>query len=170
VPIPREQLRLEQDELDRLLAETHEIHVATVSPNGRPHVAPLWFVWHEGALWLNSLIKSRRTRDVAAGSPVAVCADAGTEYPELRGAVLEGSFVDASADPGLAGAKAAFAAKYWSGAEMPVTKSHVWLKLVPEKIASWDFRKIPRGRDPRLEVAKAREDSSGEPGRSGTRP
>lgn len=154
MPIPREQLRLTQDELDELLSMTHEVHVATVSPNGAPHVAPLWFVWHGGALWLNSLIKSRRTRDIQAGSPVAVCADAGTEYAELRGAVLKGRFVEANDDPALPDVKAAYSAKYWNGTSLPEVRSHVWLKLAPDEVASWDFRKIPAGRDKRLEAQK----------------
>ena len=155
MPIPREQLRLTRDELDELLTTTHEVHVATVSPDGTPHVAPLWFVWHDGALWLNSLIKSRRTRDIRAGSPVAVCADTGTDYAELRGAVLKGRFVEANDDPALPDVKAAFSAKYWDGTSVPEVRSHVWLKLVPDAIASWDFRKIPAGRDKRLEARKS---------------
>jgi nitroimidazol reductase NimA-like FMN-containing flavoprotein (pyridoxamine 5'-phosphate oxidase superfamily) len=156
VPIPREQLRLSAQELEELLRATREVHVATASPDGVPHVAPLWFVWHDGALWVTSLIKSRRTRDIRSGSPVAVCADAGTDYAELRGAVLHGRFVDASDDPGLADAKRAYAAKYWGDAPVPEVRSHTWLKLVPDEIASWDFRKIPPGRDRRLEARRAR--------------
>jgi hypothetical protein len=155
VPIPREELRLDPPELEKLLAEAREVHVATVSPGGVPHVVPLWFVWHDGAVWVNSLIKSRRTRDVAAGSPVAVCADTGYEYEDLRGAVLKGRFTDASADPGLPQAQGMFARKYWGGDEVPAVRSHVWMKLAPEHVASWDFRKIPAGRDKRFDQKRA---------------
>jgi hypothetical protein len=110
----------------------------------------MWYVWLDGALWVNSLIRSRRAHDVAAGSRVAVCVDAGHDYAELRGAVLEGSFVPGEADLALPRARAAFADKYWGGNEMPPTRSHEWLKLVPDRVVSWDFRKIPAGRDPRL--------------------
>lgn len=160
MPIPRQQLRLTQEELDELLSSAHEIHVATVSPGGMPHVVPMWFVWHEGAVWTNSLIKSRRTRDLRAGSPVAVCADTGTQYEELRGVVFRGRFAEAAADPGLAGAKARYSQKYWDGVEVPEVRSHVWLKLLPDEIASWDFRKIPRGRDSRIEARKAARERS----------
>ncbi len=157
MPIPREQLRLSPDELDVLLESAREVHVATVSPDGVPHVAPLWFVWHDGAVWLSSLIKSRRTRDLRKGSPVAICADTGTDYAELRGAVLRGRFVEAEGDPGLDRAKQRYAQKYWGDVPIPEVRSHVWLKLVPDEIASWDFRKIPAGRDKRLEARRAHE-------------
>jgi general stress protein 26 len=155
MPIPREELRLDPPELEKLLTETRECHVATVSPEGIPHVVPLWYVWHDGALWVNSLIRSRRTRDVHAGSAVAVCVDAGFEYEDLRGAVLHGGFNDATDEPALAAAQALFAAKYWGGDQVPAVRSHVWMRLKPERIASWDFRKIPAGRDKRLDQKRA---------------
>jgi general stress protein 26 len=145
---------LTDEELAQLLAEQRTLHAATVSPDGSPHVVPLWFVWHQGAIWINNLRRSRRSRDVAAGSSVALCIDAGVQYAELRGAVLYGHFEEATEDALLPGVRAAFARKYWGGNEVPDIRSHVWLRLEPERIASWDFRKIPAGRDRRLEGAK----------------
>lgn len=151
MPIPREQLRLTEPELDELLASARTLHLATVGIDGSPHVTPLWFVWRDGALWVNSLIRSRRTTDLRAGSPVAVCVDAGEAYGELRGAVLRGRFADASDDPGLDAAERIFGEKYFGTPHIPRMRSHVWLKLVPNSVASWDFGKIPAGRDRRLE-------------------
>ena len=39
-------------EVDTFLESERTCRVATVSPEG-PHNTPLWFVWHEGCLWLN---------------------------------------------------------------------------------------------------------------------
>lgn len=154
MPIPRAQLRLTPEELDELLSAERTLRAATVGRDGSPHVVPLWFVWHEGAIWVNNLRKSRRSSDIAAGSPAALCVDTGHHYGELRGAVLYGSFREAAGDPALPAAQAAFAAKFWGGTEVPEIKSHVWIKLVPDRVASWDFRKIPAGRDRRLEAAR----------------
>jgi hypothetical protein len=81
--------------------------------------------------------------------------DTGEDYFELRGAVLYGKpeEVDGN-DPALGDVRRRFGEKYFGGMEIPDTKSHVWLKVVPEKIVSWDFRKIPAGRDGRAEVSK----------------
>jgi pyridoxamine 5'-phosphate oxidase-like protein len=154
VPIPREQLRLDDDELDALLTSERTLRAATVSRDGTPHVVPLWFVWRDGFVWINSLRRSRRARDIRDGSRVALCFDTGIEYGELRGAVLYGRFEDASDDPSLPEVKAAFGAKYWKAASVPDLKSHIWLRLRPDRLASWDFRKIPAGRDRRLEAAR----------------
>jgi nitroimidazol reductase NimA-like FMN-containing flavoprotein (pyridoxamine 5'-phosphate oxidase superfamily) len=155
MPISREALRLTPEELDLLLATERVAHVATADTEAGPHVMPLWFVWADGALWMNSLIRSRRTRDIADDARVAVCIDGGEQYVELRGAVLYGRFEQAPEGPDLEAAKTAFAEKYWGGSEVPSIRSHTWLKLVPERMVSWDFRRIPAGRDKRLEAAKA---------------
>jgi nitroimidazol reductase NimA-like FMN-containing flavoprotein (pyridoxamine 5'-phosphate oxidase superfamily) len=155
VPISREKLRLTPEELDLLLDTARVAHVATADAEDGPHVMPLWFVWHDGALWMNSLIRSRRTRDIGHDARVAVCVDAGEQYAELRGVVFYGRFEQATDSTGLQAAKEAFARKYWGGSEVPSIRSHTWLKLVPDRMVSWDFRLIPAGRDKRLEAAKA---------------
>ena len=154
MPIPREQLRLTDRELDELLANERTLRAATVSPEGLPHVVPLWFVWHDGAIWINSLRRSRRAHDVVAGSAVALCVDTGVQYEDLRGAVLYGRFAPAGDDSGLPQVKEAFARKYWNLDAIPDLKSHEWLLVRPERVVSWDFRKIPAGRDRRLEARK----------------
>jgi len=154
MPIPREQLRLTDEELDGLLAHERTVRAATVSPDGWPHVVPLWFVWRDGAVWINNLRRSRRSRNLETGSPVALCVDTGAEYGELRGAVLYGHFQPAADEAALPEVKSAFAEKYWAVPSIPDLKSHEWLLMRPERVASWDFRKIPSGRDRRLSAGK----------------
>src|ERR1700736_3382188 len=40
--------------------------LATRWPDGRPHVMPVWAVWHAGALWFSSSKQSRKARNLAA--------------------------------------------------------------------------------------------------------
>ena len=161
MPLPRSLLRLTDEELNELLTTERTLRAGTVSPDGTPHVAPLWFLWHEGAIWLTSLRRSKRASDLAAGSRVALCVDTGVEYSELRGAVLYGTPQNADEDPGMPEARKAFAKKNWGIDDLPdVRKSHQWLKMVPDKIVSWDFRKIPTGKDPRIKYGPNPPDSS----------
>jgi hypothetical protein len=106
-------------------------------------------VWHDGAMYFNSLKRSRRAHDVQRGSRVAACVDAGEEYAELRGAVLYGRLEEAGDVPDI---RKKFGEKYWNGIDIPITRSHTWLLLQPDKIVSWDFAKIPSGRDRRLDA------------------
>jgi pyridoxamine 5'-phosphate oxidase-like protein len=157
VPIPREQLRLTDEELAELLRDARTMRVGTVSSDGSPHVVPLWFVWHAGSIWMNNLRRSRRTQDLWAGSPVALCIDVGEEYFELRGAVLYGMHEEVPPDdPDLPTVRKAFGDKYFGGHDAADRKSHDWLRMDPERIVTWDFRKIPAGRDDRAELSKGR--------------
>src|SRR6266480_5040778 len=113
MPIPRAQLRLTDEELDEILRSERTVHVATSSADGWPHVVPLWFVWGDDAVWINNLRRSKRSRDIREGSPVALCVDTGVEYQQLRGAVLYGRFEAADDDAVLEPVKAEFARKYW---------------------------------------------------------
>jgi nitroimidazol reductase NimA-like FMN-containing flavoprotein (pyridoxamine 5'-phosphate oxidase superfamily) len=156
MPIPRSQLRLTDDELADLLSTERTMRVGTVSPDGSPHVVPLWFVWHQGAIWINNLRRSRRTRDLQAGSQVAMCIDTGHDYFELRGVVLYGRPSEVSEDdPEVPVVRKAFGDKYFEGIDIPPVKSHQWLRMDPERIVTWDFRKIPAGRDGRAEASRA---------------
>lgn len=64
---------LEGDELRAFLAEPRLAHFATIGPDGRPRVRPIWYLYADGAFWFTTRLEARRTgADVAAGSPVAI--------------------------------------------------------------------------------------------------
>ncbi|MCW2495322.1 MAG: pyridoxamine 5-phosphate oxidase-related FMN-binding [Jatrophihabitans sp.] len=138
-------------EIDEFLAQQRTCRVASVSPAGRPHVSPLWFVWDGHALWLNSVVRSQRWRDLERNPWVSIVVDAGEEYTELRGVELSGSVRQMSEVPrtaaplaAVADAESRYARKYAGAGEFRPDGRHAWLCLEPEKIVSWDFRKNPR--------------------------
>ena len=135
-------------ELDAFLASERTCRVATVSPAG-PHNTPLWFVWDGSALWLTSIVKSQRWTDLARDPRVAVLVDAGEAYDELRGAELRGSVEvvgevprTGEANPSLTEPELLMASKYFGSDIFPYDGRHAWLRLVPDKVTSWDFRKL----------------------------
>lgn len=153
MPIPREALRLRPSDRDALLHDARTAHCATVNEHGVPHVVPIWFVYDAGTIWINSLRRSRRGRDLERGSTVSVCIDTGTEYAELRGVTLQGRFERVEDDATLEPIRRIFGQKYWHGIEVPNLRSHRWYRLAVEHEASWDFRRIGEaGRDRRLEA------------------
>jgi hypothetical protein len=139
---------MSEAELDAFLAEERTCRVATSSSWG-PHVTPLWFVWGGSTLWLTSLVRSQRWADLERDPRVAVLVDAGEEYSELRGAELRGVVEVIGEvprvgvpDPRLEEPERLFARKYRAADTMRHDGRHAWLRLVPDKITSWDFRKI----------------------------
>ena len=136
-------------EVDEFLAAERTCRVATSGKDGRPHVAPLWFVWDGTSLWLSSVVRSQRWTDLMRDPRVAVVIDAGVGYTELRGVELSGEVVPVgeipragAPDPLLDPVEQLFADKYTRGVKVPADGRHAWLKLAPEKLVSWDFRKL----------------------------
>jgi hypothetical protein len=143
------------EERDTFLDEQRVCRVASLGADGSPHVAPLWFVWHDGHLWLSSLTPSQRWTDLNRDPRVAVTVDAGVAYYELRGVELRGR-VSVVGDVPRTTAPVAelepvellMAAKYGL-AEWAPDGRHAWLRVDAEKVTSWDFRKIDPDRDKR---------------------
>ena len=137
-------------ERDEFLGASRTCRVATVGTEG-PHVAPLWFVWHDGTLWLTSLNRSQRwtpTWNAIRGSRSS--STPGVDYSELRGVELRGRVEvvgevprTGEPEPRLEPVERAFAEKYTGGSEFGYDGRHAWLALHPEKIVSWDFRSCP---------------------------
>ena len=140
---------MSEAERDAFLAEQRTCRVATTGPDG-PHATPLWYVWDGDALWLYSIVRSRRWADLQRDPRVGAVIDAGTDYLELRGVEITGRAevvgeVPRTGEPhaALERVEAAFASRYFPGADgMYHDQRHAWLRVVPDKITSWDFRKI----------------------------
>ncbi|MEU9478535.1 pyridoxamine 5'-phosphate oxidase family protein [Streptomyces sp. NPDC048191] len=139
-------------ELDEFLTSQRTCRVATVSADGAPHVSALWFAWDGTSLWLYSVVRSRRWTQLRRDSRVAVVVDSGEEYDQLRGVELSGrvEFVGEVPRTGelcaeLDTAETLFARKNFGLDEMPHDGRHAWARLTPEKIVSWDFRKLGSG-------------------------
>jgi hypothetical protein len=136
-------------ERDAFLGSERTCRMATVGASGLPHVSPLWFVWDGRAMWIYSLTGSRRFAHLRREPAVAVVVDAGVEYGELRGVELGGRVEvvgeeprTGTPDPELEEPERLMAAKYHGGGDLPHDGRHVWLRLVPTRLVSWDFRKI----------------------------
>ncbi|WP_329114099.1 pyridoxamine 5'-phosphate oxidase family protein [Streptomyces sp. NBC_01465] len=142
-------IMMTDEERDTFLAEQRTCRVATVSADGRPHVGALWYVWDGESLWLYSITRSRRWAQLTSDPRLAVVVDDGEEYGELRGVELSGSAVfvgeaprTGEPCPELDVPERLFAAKNFGLDAMVHDGRHAWLRLTPEAIVSWDFRKI----------------------------
>jgi hypothetical protein len=140
-------IAMSAEEREAFLTTERTCRVATVGPDG-PHATPLWFGWDGVDVWLYSIVQSRRWADLQRDPRIGVVVDAGVEYVELRGVEITGrvEFVGAApysgGDPALAAIELLFARKYMGGDEMFHDGRHGWLRVVADKITSWDFRKL----------------------------
>jgi nitroimidazol reductase NimA-like FMN-containing flavoprotein (pyridoxamine 5'-phosphate oxidase superfamily) len=133
---------LEGDRLKAFLEEVRLCHWATVSPDGRPRVRPLWYLYADRAFWFTTRMEARRTgADVASGSPVAVSI-ASQERP-YRAVLLHGTpqVWEEERDAWLE----RIATRYGTGegrrwlAGALKEADRVVLRLVPDQVLAWDY-------------------------------
>jgi hypothetical protein len=135
------------DERDAFLDAERTCRVATTGHEG-PHLTALWFVWDGAALWLNSIAKSQRWTDLERDDRVSVLIDSGEGFGELRGVEIRGRAepvgeVPRTGEPNdeLVEPERRFGVKYAGGA-FSHDGRHAWLRVVPDKIVSWNFSKM----------------------------
>lgn len=151
VPEPQRRGRriaMSEEEVDAYLRTARVCRVATATPDGDPHVSPLWFAWDGAALWLYSVTRTRRHAHLQRNPRVAVVVDGGEGFFELHGVELRGEIEQIGESPRtgtpdreLAEPERIFADKYLDG-NFVYDGRHAWLRLRPAQLVSWDFRKL----------------------------
>jgi nitroimidazol reductase NimA-like FMN-containing flavoprotein (pyridoxamine 5'-phosphate oxidase superfamily) len=74
----------------RMFSGLPTVAVATLDPDGSPHVVPSWFVWPEDAVYVSTRRDSRTWRNASADPRVALTIDLGRAWVEIAGIELAG--------------------------------------------------------------------------------
>ena len=85
----RDQIRMSSEERAAFLDEQRIVVVATNGREGWPHQMPLWYVVRDGELWGWTYAKSQKVRNLERDPRATLQVEAGSEYAELRGAMLK---------------------------------------------------------------------------------
>ncbi|HAA95091.1 MAG: TIGR03618 family F420-dependent PPOX class oxidoreductase [SAR202 cluster bacterium] len=80
--------KLNQQEIDELLHQPMIAHLVTLHRDGRPHVAPVWFLWDEGRPLVMADAKALKVRNIRNNPAVAV--SIATPERPLSYVVMEG--------------------------------------------------------------------------------
>jgi len=125
--------------------------VASIGPDGMPHVVAMWYGIIEDAVYIETKSKSQKAVNLRRDPRMVFMVEGGTSYDSLHGVSLEGCAVILEESDGE---------EYWSAARSvyerytgpyaedarPVLAAmmskRVAVKLVPERIRSWDHRKL----------------------------
>jgi nitroimidazol reductase NimA-like FMN-containing flavoprotein (pyridoxamine 5'-phosphate oxidase superfamily) len=150
--VSRKDLQLTRDEAEAFLRSSTWGRLATASLAAEPHVTPLGYVLHDGAIWFHALRRSRRGRHLAENPRVAFLVDDGVAdgqtYTERRGVVIYGRCEVSNDHPGMEAARETYMRSMGMRSVDEVQRrTHDWYRIKIDRIASWDFRKIPAGTD-----------------------
>lgn len=92
------------------LSTSHAYWLATASATGEPHLAAVWAVWFDDALWFSTGGRSRKAADLAANPECSISAADTDESVVLCGSARR------TGDPAVIDAvEHAYTAKYGSG-------------------------------------------------------
>jgi general stress protein 26 len=104
--------------------------IATVRPEGRPHVVPLIAVWLEGALCFTTGEEERKAKNLANNARVSIATgcDALSEGLDI---IVEGLAVVVGDDTKLRRVQDAYANKYGEGWRLPTGDGIIVFEVVP---------------------------------------
>src|ERR1700727_2216313 len=84
---------MSEAEVAAFLDEPRIVVCATNGSRGWPHVMPLWYVVRDGEVWAWTYAKSQKVRNLERDPRATLQVEAGTEYQELRGVMIEAEAV-----------------------------------------------------------------------------
>lgn len=134
---------MNREEMDEFLGQKLLARVATVKPDGSPHVTPVWYYWDGEILMMNTSMTRRKAVHLQNDPRIAVTIDT-TEQPYRR-VIMEGE-AELSQEDGtetiveLAGRYMGEQGRGYAKnvlAEQP----RVTVRLKPEKVITWDGSK-----------------------------
>ena len=147
----RDAVRLTDEELEEFLTANMKVQVATNGPDGRPHLATLFYVMVEGRLFFWTYGKSQKIQNLRRDPRITCLVEDGQDYFELRGATINGSARLVEDYDQLVDLGGRVATRMAGGADLgelgdqivaQQARKRVGVIVEPEKIASWDHRKM----------------------------
>jgi hypothetical protein len=123
------------DWVDEQMAKSRNYWIISTRPDGRPHAAPVWGVWHEGALYFGSDPESRKARNIAHQPEIVVHLESGDDT-----VILEGKVVEERDPERIAPVDKLYAAKY---PPFDPTPSAGYLVLRPHTALAWTEKDFP---------------------------
>jgi len=142
-------------EVADFLARSRTATVASIGPDGMPHLVAMWYGVIGDAVYIETKAKSQKAVNLRRDPRMVFMVEAGTSYDTLRGVSLQGAGQIIEAADGD---------EYWAAARSvyerytgPYTEEarplldfmmskRIVVKLVPQRVRSWDHRKL--GLDP----------------------
>lgn len=146
----RVEITMSNEELQRFLEEERIVTCATIGPNGRPHLMPLWYVVDGGRVTAWTFAKSQKARNLERRPQATLQVEAGTLYHELRGAMFECDVELVQDLPAITRIGTAVMTRYTPGATPDAVAAvvakqapkRVGMRFHPTRIVTWDHRKL----------------------------
>jgi PPOX class probable F420-dependent enzyme len=150
----REQIRMTDAELRDFLAKSQTIIITSINRDGTPHPMPMWYgVEPDGAIVMTTFTKSQKIRNIERDPRVTLLVEDGTVYAELRGVVIYGKAELVRDTDQVVEILARVSSKSLEGpndaarddvrrAVRGTAPKRTGIRVRPERVVSWDHRKL----------------------------
>jgi PPOX class probable F420-dependent enzyme len=148
VPSRREQITMSDDELRAFLAEKKVVTCATIGPNGRPHLMPLWYAVDHLTLRGWTYAKSQKAKNLERDPHATLQVEDGELYHELRGVMMECDVaIERDPDKVANVGRALFKRFGATGEDVDAmiakqAPKRIGMTFTPTRIVSWDHAKL----------------------------
>lgn len=146
----RDAVRMNEAEISAFLDQSHSLQVATIGKDGAPHLTTVWFAVHEGAILFETYGKSQKVVNLQRDPRIAVLAEDGRSYDELRGVSINGRAEVIEDNPERTALMRVLVDHHFPGQTAEaldamagrMAEKRVVIRVVAEKTMSWDHRKL----------------------------
>lgn len=145
----RQLIRMSDAEVEAFLAQPHKMQLATINPDGSPHLVTMYYGVFGGLLGFWTYRTSQKARNLERDPRATCLVETGEGYDQLRGVSLAGTVERISDERRVRSVGAEVYGRYVNGLgselsgylDQQARKRWAYL-LHPRKVASWDHRKL----------------------------
>jgi PPOX class probable F420-dependent enzyme len=148
----RDQIAMAAAEATALLAGSRKLQLATINPDGTPHLVTMFYALIDDRIAFWTYRSSQKARNLARDPRVSCLVETGEDYFELRGVQVTGTARCVADEAGVLGIGRRIAARLPdvpAGAlEQYVTQAarkRTGFIVEPVRVISWDHRKLLPG-------------------------
>ncbi|MBV9997336.1 MAG: TIGR03618 family F420-dependent PPOX class oxidoreductase [Caulobacteraceae bacterium] len=150
MPKQRDVVKMTDAEIEKFFGEVKSLNVATLNKDGAPHLTTLWFSLKDGNILFETYGTSQKVVNLRRDPRVAVLSEAGDEYSQLRGVSITGQAEIVDREPRLSQLMGEILKRNHPGIEgqefedyvARMVRKRVVVVVRPEKVMSWDHRKL----------------------------
>jgi PPOX class probable F420-dependent enzyme len=147
----RTSVSLDEAEIEEFLTSNMKVQIATIGPDGAPHLTTLFYVVEDGQIAFWTYGASQKVVNLRRDPRISCLVEDGEDYFELRGVSIQGTarLVEEYDDIRALGSKVA--TRMAGGVDLgdfgdeiveKQARKRVGIVVEPIKVASWDHRKM----------------------------
>jgi len=157
MPSKRNTIALTPQEIRTLMETERVVQVASINPDGTPHLAPMWFILgDDDSISFTTYGRSQKIKNLERDNRVTLLTEAGHEYNEIIGVSIDGTAEVIREPQQTANIMKLIGLKHSdqmtnrtidtdskSNEELPpAAYKRVVVKITPKRYRSWDHGKV----------------------------